>query len=103
MLNLQASDLETLNVTKAPPRLVIVMNANGTKAGCAIISEAKTIHVSDNLTEALTDLLFCYYVWDLSYPKTYKLLGFMQQFILGDTKNKFFTSSTYVRFVKAME
>lgn len=104
MLNLQASDLETLKVTKAtPPRLVIVGNADGTKAGCAIISEARIIHVSDNLTDALLDLLFCYYAWDLSYPKTYQLLGFIQQFVLEDNKNKFFASSSYIKFVKAME
>jgi hypothetical protein len=36
------------------------------------------VDIGNDAKDALTKLLFCYYVWDLSYPKQYQLLGFLQ-------------------------
>ncbi len=33
--------------------------------------------------------MFTYYVWDLSYPKQYQILGFIQEWVFTDKENKF--------------
>ena len=98
------SELETFKSAKGtPPRLAIVNNADGTRAGCAVLLEHHVINASSQLTEALRDILFVYYVFDLTYPKHYQLLGFIQQFVLEDNENKFFTSSAYIKLLKEIE
>ena len=47
-------------------------------------------------------LLMAYYAWDLSYPKQFQLLGFMQQFVLNDTATAFFKGSNYIKMEKQM-
>ena len=83
--------LEALRKTSkgTPPRLAIILNTDGTRAGCAVICEAQLVPVSSQVTEALSDLMCIYYVWGLSYPKHFQLLGFVQHFVFEDTDNKF--------------
>jgi hypothetical protein len=47
------------------------------------------VDIGNDAKDALTKLLFCYYVWDLSYPKQYQLLGFLQTNVFEDKENKF--------------
>lgn len=54
------------------------------------------------LRDGLLCLMYSYYAWDLSYPKNYQLLGFLQHYILKDSDNKFFTSQNYMKFCKPL-
>ena len=67
------------------------------------VGEGAKVDVGRDTKEAVTRLLFCYYVWDLSYSKQYQLLGFIQQYILEDRRNRFHMSGNYLKFVKKYE
>lgn len=56
--------------------------------------------VPDGVCSLLVNLLACYYVWDLTYPRSYQLLVFLQQHLLGDTKERLFKASSLIKFEK---
>jgi len=56
--------------------------------------------VPDGVCSLLVNLLACYYVWDLTYPKSYQLLVFLQQHLLGDTKERLFKATSLIKFEK---
>lgn len=68
-------------------------------SNCFIVGEGVIIDVGSSVKMALTNLLFCYYVWDLSYPKQYQLIGFLQHY----RDNKFDMSSNYLKFTKKFD
>jgi len=53
--------------------------------------------VPDGVCSLLVNLLACYYVWDLTYPKSYQLLVFLQQHLLGDTKERLFKATSLIK------
>ena len=56
---------------------------------CFVVGGGIQVDIGNDAKDALTKLLFCYYVWDLSYPKQYQLLGFLQTYVLEEKENKF--------------
>lgn len=99
----QPSEMKKLtNKADDPPRLVFVQ---GGRAICNayVIAGGIQMEVNTNLRDALVHLLYAYYAWDLSYPKNYLLLGFLQVYVLGDKKNKFAVNQNYLKFTKAFD
>lgn len=79
----QPSEMKKLtNKADDPPRLVFVQ---GDRAICNayVIAGGIQMEVNTNLRDALVHLLYAYYAWDLSYPKNYLLLGFLQVYVLN--------------------
>ena len=72
-----------------PPGLVIINNDDNSINNCFVAGGGIRVDIGNDAKDALTKLLFCYYVWDLSYPKQYQLLGFLQTNVLEDKENKF--------------
>jgi len=50
----------------------------------------------------LVDLMAAYYAFDINYPKQYQLLGLLQTELLHDSKDVFFQSVSYIKFLKRM-
>ena len=71
-----------------PPRLVIINDDNSIN-NCFVVGGGIQVDIGTDAKNAPTKLLFCFYVWDLSYPKQYQLLGFLQTYVLEDKENKF--------------
>jgi hypothetical protein len=65
-----------------PPGLVIINNDDNSINNCFVAGGGIQVDIGNDAKDALTNLLFCYYVWDLSYPKQYQLLGFLQTSVL---------------------
>ncbi|XP_061185210.1 uncharacterized protein LOC133193269 [Saccostrea echinata] len=86
-----------------PPRLMVIQDERNNIMNCFIIGGGLEILCSPDLKKALTELLFCYYAWDLSYPKYFQILGFVQFYILGDKENKFAKSFNYLKFTKEFD
>ncbi len=57
--------------------------------------------VTSSFAECVLLLLAIYYAFNLAYPVAYSgVLGFLQTYILLDTKNDFKKSSKFVEFCK---
>ena len=82
---------------------MIINNDDNSINNCFVVGGGIQVDVGNNPQTALTNLLFCYYVWDLSYPKQYQLLGFLQTYVLEDNQNKFDKSGNYLKFVQKYE
>jgi hypothetical protein len=80
-----------------PPRLVIINDDNSIN-NCFVVGGGIQVDIGNDAKDALTKLLFCYYVWDLSYPKQYQFLCFLQTYVLEDKENKFDMSGNYLKF-----
>ena len=65
-----------------PPRLVIINNDDNSINNCFVVGGGIKVDIGNDAKNAVTKLLFCYYVWDLSYPKQNQLLGFLQTSVL---------------------
>lgn len=52
---------------------------------------------SASVMEIVTDLIYCYYAWGLTYPKDFQLLPFVQEHVLQD-KEQVFKSAAYIKF-----
>jgi hypothetical protein len=92
--------MKSLN-TKAddPPRLIFIQDQREI-CNAYVVAGGTQMEVPKDLKNALTFLLFAYYVWDLAYPKNYQLLGFLQVHVLKDRENKFAVSQNYLKFTK---
>ncbi|XP_071132931.1 uncharacterized protein [Mytilus edulis] len=99
----QTSDQQLNTKKEEAPRLIVLQNENRTVSNCFVVGDGIQVEVGDNVLTSLNCLLYCYYVWDLSYPKQYQLLGFIQHVILNDKANKFYMSSNYLRFTKKID
>lgn len=87
-----------------PPRLVAVINPRNEIQNMYIVGAGQEIDTNvGTLRDGLLRLMYSYYAWDLSYPKNYQLLGFLQHYILKDSDNKFFMSQNYMKFCKRLE
>ena len=51
----------------------------------------------------ILQLVYSYYVWDLSYPKQYQMLGFIQEKVFKDEESKFFKSTNFKNIEKKYE
>jgi hypothetical protein len=77
LLNFFQSTNLALNSRKNyPPRLVIINDDNSIN-NCFVVGGGIQVDIGNDAKDALTKLLFCYYVWDLSYPKQYQFLCFL--------------------------
>ena len=92
---LQNKDFTAACKKQEPPRLVICEERGQPTSGWILCDGiAMECDVDDVLTMVVR-LLQVYYAWDLSYPKQYQLLGFVQQCVFADTKNKFYKSAAF--------
>ncbi|XP_062578362.1 uncharacterized protein LOC134240278 isoform X3 [Saccostrea cucullata] len=97
------SDMTLKTKRDDPPRLLVVQDGQKNIMNCFIIGGGLEILCSTDLKKALTELLFCYYSWDLSYPKYFQILGFIQFYVLDDKENKFAKSFNYLKFTKEFD
>jgi hypothetical protein len=103
MLNFFQSTNLALNSRKNyPPRLVIINDDNSIN-NCIVVGGGIQVDIGNDAKDALTKLLFCYYVWDLSYPKQYQFLCFLQTYVLEDKENIFDMSGSYLKFTQKYE
>lgn len=85
------------------PRLVVVTNGDESVSTCIVVGDGVSMNVGHNLKEALNILIFPYYALDLTYPKQYQLVGFLQHYVLQDRKNYFFMSTSYLKFSRKVD
>ncbi|XP_052061397.1 uncharacterized protein LOC127701541 [Mytilus californianus] len=72
-------DVKKVNLTtkkKSPPRAVILTNEDGSINNTYMVGDGLQISAGTDIKQLLQLLLVTYYVYDLSYPKCYQLLGF---------------------------
>ncbi|XP_067675651.1 uncharacterized protein [Haliotis asinina] len=98
-VDVKNADLSTRR--KEAPRLIVV-TTQGKIGSCFVVADGFELHVSKDIKEAVLSLVMSYYVWDLSYPKHFQLLGLLQSFVLKDS-TYFFKSATYIKFAKKLE
>ena len=85
-----------------PPRLAIVMNADGTMSGCDIISEVKTMHISD--FDRWPNRLDVFILrMRLVIPKTLPAFRVYSAIVFDYCANKNITTSECGKIVKEME
>jgi hypothetical protein len=82
---------------------VVILNDDDIMDTCYTVGEGATVDVRRDTKEAVTRLLFSYYLWNLSYPKQYQFLGFIQQCMLEDKRYRFHMSGNYLKSVKKYE
>lgn len=92
---LQNKDFTAICRKQDPPRLAICEDRGHPTSGW-ILSDGLTMECdTDDVLTMVVRLLQAYYAWDLAYPKQYQLLGFVQQYIFGDTDNIFYKSAAF--------
>lgn len=92
-----------LSKQKEPPRLVVIEHDDGqplTNGFVLVDGHIVEINTATDLCEMLAILMQCYYVWDLTYPIQYQLLGFLQMHLLKDTSAHFKKSTSFIKFEK---
>lgn len=93
-------DLTTSKLT--PPHLLIARHENGDEQSWIAANGITIKRRSENERrpfEMIIDLVACYYAWDLSYPKVFQIMPFIQHVLVGD-KNSGFQSNKFVNFWK---
>ena len=68
--------LEASKTSKGtPPRLAMILNTDGTRAGCAVVCEAQLVPVSPQLTETV---VFNVYILCVGFilSQTFSITGF---------------------------
>ena len=80
-----------------------LINDDNSINNCFVVGGGIQVDIRNDAKDALTKLLFCYYVWNLSYPKQCQFLGFLQTYVLEDKENKFDMSGSYLRFTQKYE
>ena len=80
-----------------------LINDDNSINNCFVVGGGIQVDIGNDAKDALTKLLFCYYVWNLSYPKQYQLLGLLQTYVLEDKENKFDMSGNYLKFTQKYE
>lgn len=86
----QAHDIDINSKKSEPPHLVVAKHGNGKIQGW-ILADGQTISCreDDTIFDMLLNIMACYYAWDLSYPKEFQLLAFVQYVVVGDTNNQY--------------
>ena len=84
---------------KSPPRLVVLKNVDKTISSIYIVGDGLEIEAGKDVKTALELLLISYYVYDLTYPKFYQLLGSLQ-LILLENDTHFHKGSNFLKFEK---
>ncbi|XP_076071907.1 uncharacterized protein LOC143043508 [Mytilus galloprovincialis] len=84
---------------KSPPRAIILTNQDGSINNTYMVGDGLQISTGTDIKQLLQLLVVTYYVYDLSYPKCYQLLGFLQMAILKDNAN-FHKGANYLKFEK---
>ena len=85
--------------SKSSPRFVVATNETVCINNCCIIGDGIEISVGKEMKNALQMLLMAYYVFDLSYPKYYQVLGFLHVIEFEDDA-PFYKGSNYLKFKK---
>ena len=67
-----------------------------------ITADGKALPCSDHdgIFGMIIDLIACYYAWDLTYPKKFQILDFLQEHVIGGRSSKFFKSCKFLQFEK---
>jgi len=88
-------DVDLSSKGKSAPRLLVLRNEDRKINNAYIIS----IEVGKDIKKAIEVLLMTYYMFDLSYPKCYQILGFLQTAVLKD-KAPFHKGANFIKFEK---
>ena len=105
-LSFQGKNFKAASKQGDPPRLVVLSDMNDDLYTSGfILADGKVIECfpQDDLLAMILLLVFTYYVWDLSYPKQYQILGFIQEYVFKDSENKFLKSTNFKNLEKKYE
>lgn len=95
----QAKDAVLTSRTNTPPRLLILRNESIDINNIYMIGDGVNIELGKDIKRAFELLLMSYYVYDLSYPKCYQLLGFLQITLFKDNA-PFHKGANFMKFEK---
>ena len=86
----------------SPPRLIIVRGDNSTSdMDGFILADGVSVPISKATPcQLILDLLGAYYAWDLSFPKRYQILSFLQVYLLKDLKNSVYRGAALTKLEK---
>ena len=97
-LSFQPHELSLQSPKNSPPRLLIVDRESAPEG--FIVADGVAVPTKGGVQSQMVDLMSAYYAWDLTYPRTYQILGFFQVYLLGDDKNQFHRSAAMTKFEK---
>ena len=87
---------------KSPPRLVVVRQQTPYLKGFILADSVSVACSGNDVFDCLLSLLAAYYAWDLSFPRMYQVLAFLQHYMLGDTKAVIHRGTAFSKLEKAM-
>lgn len=100
---MQGEDLPDLtSAAKSPPRLLVVRQQTHSLKGFILADSVYVTCSGNDVFDCLLSLLAVYYAWDLSFPKMYQVLAFLQHYMLGDTKAIIHRGTLFSKLEKAM-
>ena len=102
---LQPSHVDLTSERRSAPRLVIVSDSGEAKEvyvladGLHLSVSCDIMGIPSGLCTMLYGIIACYYAWDLSYPKQYQVLAFIQENMF-DRREKLFKGISLMKFEK---
>ena len=103
----QGKSLKDTSKSGSPPRLVVLADSleEGKYTSAFILADGISVKCTsaEGIVGMALQLLYSYYIWDLSYPKQCQILGFLQEVVLKDTDSKFFKCTRFKQFEKLYE
>ena len=97
----QATNFNHASRVKEMPRLVIILEDGEKMDNGFILADGLSMKCQgDCLRDLIAQLRFTFYAWDLVFPRSYQVLGFLQCHMLKDVKNVVFKAISYRAFEK---
>ena len=90
MLCFQGKNFQAASKKAEPSRLVMLKHGDNDRfSGGVILADGVVVECldTDGVLGMVLQLLYAYCAWDLTYPKRYQLLGFIQQYVIKDVAN----------------
>lgn len=84
------------------PRLLVVKNAKCEVTNLLIAVASRKIAVGTDMKKAMQVLLMLYYILDITYPRCFQLLCFLQHYVLKDDA-ECFQGNSLIKFRKLYE
>jgi len=103
LMVMKGIDAKLNSEAKTPPRLLVTLNDDNSIARGYIIADGLSVICSGNdLMDLLVSLVAVYYAWDLSFPRVYQILAFLQHYLLLDSKAEIFRGTPFTKLEKAL-
>ena len=85
MLCFQGKNFQAASKKAEPPRLVMLKDGDNDQFSSGVILADRVVVEcldADGVLGKVLQLPYACYAWDLTYPKRYQLLGFIQQYVI---------------------